>query len=439
MEPKLKVGSAKTNITPPLDQARRLGPKGLATDIVGELCARATVFAEGKKKTAIVLLDLSEAFPNIATGIRQLANKWTDIPEENILVCLTHTHSGAKVIDHDDPNDEGGIMVPYQSLSKETQEYLNMLYRQAASAVFLADSRLVPANARIGEVSLPGIGRPRLRMKNGSVASLTHAATMENFNIKDVESVSPYDDALRVAVFEDTNGKPICGLANFGCHNALAMGGMTLNSDFFGWAAERMEKETGEGFVFSLMAGPEGNVHPAAFFEHNVSAQVAESFVPVAGKILYDGIKKIWEKLESLSVEVVSSTNKTVYFPWRKHLTTLGKAYVYNRKVAGGKQDEGGAFGELQLIRIGDLAILGLCGEVFHEIAMNLRKESPFKYTWVTSLCNDELTYLMPAHEHERDMASGKMNVQSDFALTDEKAEGIIYETFKKLFARVKK
>jgi len=439
MELKLKVGTAKINITPPLDQARRLGPKGLATDIIGELCARATVFDDGKKKAAIVLLDISEFFPNITRGIRQLASQWTDIPAENILVCATHTHSSAKVIDHDDPEDEGGVMVDYESLSEKTREYLNILYRQAASAIFLADRRLMPAKAKIGEISLPGIGQPRLRMKDGSVASLTTSLGIKDIPAEEIESKSSYDDALRMVIFEDMDEKPICGLANFGCHNALALRGTTLNSDFFGWAMSRIENELGNNFVLSIMAGPEGNVHPAALTEHGVSAEEAEALVPVAGKILYDGIKKVWERLEPLPVEVVSSTSKEVYFPWRKPLSIRGKAYIYNRKVAGGKQDERGGFGELQLIRIGNFAILALCGEVFHEIALNLRKESPFKHTWVTSLCNDELTYLMPASEHKRDISSGKMNVQRDFALTDEKAEGIIHETFKELFARVQK
>ena len=437
MEARLKVGAAKISIMPSLDQARRLGPKGLAIDIIGELCARATVFDDGERKAAIVLLDLSEFFPNITGGIRQLAGKWTGIPAENILVCATHTHSSAKIIDYDDPYDTGGVMVEYDALSAETQAYLDMLYRQAAGAVFLADSRLKPARGRIGEISVPGIGKPRLRLKDGNVISFTHAS-MDEFKTEDIESVSAYDDALRVAVFEEAGGKPICGLANFGCHNALSMGGMTLNSDFFGWAAERLEKETGEGFVFSLMAGPEGNVHPAAFFEHNVSVPVAESFVPVAGKMVYDGIRKIWDKLEPFPADVVSSVSKELYFTLQQPLPLRARTYLHGRGVTGGKQDGKGVFSELQLIRIGDFAILGLCGEVFHEIALNLRKKSPFKYTWVNSLCNDELSYLMPAHEHQRDNESGKMNVQKEFALSDEKAEGLIYEAFKELFARAR-
>jgi hypothetical protein len=435
METNLKVGAAKYNITPPLDQARRLGPKGLAIDVIGELSARATVFDDGKTKAAVVLLDISEFFPNITKGVRELASKWTDIPAENIMVCATHTHSSGKVIDYDDPFDTGGVMVEYEKLSDETQAYLDMLCRYAASAIFLADLRRKPARGKVGEISVPGIGKPRLRLKSGEVISFTYAS-MDEFKMEDVEAVSPYDDSLRIAVFEDADGKPICGLGNFGCHNALAMGGMTLNSDYFGWAAERLEKDMGDGCVFSLMAGPEGNVHPAAFFQHNVSAEVAESFVPVAGKMLYDGAKKIWGTLKPFRTDVVSPVRKEVYFPIQQPTPLRAKTYLHGRKVTGGKQDEKGVYSELQMIRVGDFAILGLCGEVFHEIATNLRQVSPFKHTWVNSLCNDELSYLMPAHEHKRDNESGVMNVQKEFAIPDETTEAIINKTFKEFFSK---
>ena len=132
-ESKLKVGAAKYNITPPLDQARRLGEKGLATDVIGELCARATVFDDGRNREAIVLLDLSEFFLNITKGVRKLAGKWTGIPEENIMVCATHTHNSAKIIDHDDPYDTDGVMIEDKKLSDETQATLicSTVMRQA--------------------------------------------------------------------------------------------------------------------------------------------------------------------------------------------------------------------------------------------------------------------------------------------------------------------
>jgi len=434
-----KVGAAKYNITPSLDQARRLRPKGLATDVVNELFARATVFDDGKTKAAIVLLDISEFFPNITEGIRNLASKWTDIPPENILVCATHTHSGAKVIDYDDPYDYGGVIVEYNEISEGVRLYLDMLYTWAASAIFLADSRLKPVRGKIGEISVPGIGRPRARMKDGSVASFTYANNIDKIDRNQIESYSFYDDTLRVAVFEDMEGVPVCGLANFGCHNALAMGHTTLDSDFFGWAMERIEEEMGKRFVFSLMAGSEGNVHPAGLIEKSISAEEAASLVPVAGNILYEKIKTLLDNnLEPFKTDIVSCARKEVYFPAQKPIPIRAKNYMCRRKTAGCKQDENGVFSELQVIRTGELVIAGLCGEVFNDIALNIRKMSPFRYTWVTSLCNDELSYLMPEYEYKRDRESGKMNVQKEFAIPDETAESRIYETFRELFEKVK-
>ncbi|MCM8777892.1 MAG: hypothetical protein NC905_06520 [Candidatus Omnitrophica bacterium] len=438
MKKGLMVGAAKYNITPSLDQARRLGPKGLATDVVRQLFARATVFDDGETKAAIVLLDISEFFPNITEGIRDIASKWTDIPPENILVCGTHTHSGPKVIDYDDPYDYGGVIVEYNEISESVRLYLEMLYRWAASAVFLADSRLKPVRGKIGEISVPGIGRPRARMKDGSVASFTYAYNIDKIDIRQIESWSFYDDKLRIALFEDMEGVPVCGLANFGCHNALAMGWTTVDSDFFGWAMDKVEEEVGGKFVFSLMAGPEGNVHPAGLIEKSITPEEAASLVPVAGNILYEKAKKIWNNLEPFKTDTLSCARKEVYFPVQQPIPIRAKNYLCRRKTAGCKQDEKGVFSELQLIRIGELAILGLCGEVFHEIVFNLRKMSPFRHTWVTSLCNDELSYLMPEHEYKRDKKSGKMNVQKEFAIPDETAESLIYEAFKELFERVK-
>jgi|GEM_PF-1320310 len=433
----LNVGAAKYTITPALDQARRLGPRGLATGVIGELSARATVFDDGKNRAAIVLLDISEFFPNITKGVRDLASKWTDIPAENIMVCATHTHCSGRVIDYDDPFDTGGVMIEYEKLSDRTLDYIDLLCSHAASAVSLAERRLRPATGRIGEISVPGIGLPRARMKDGSVADFHTSLGIKDIDESQIESFSLHDDALRIAVFEDEDGKPICGLGNFGCHNALSMEGTTLDSDFFGWAAERIEREKGEGFVFSLMAGPEGNVHPAGLFESAVPPDKAAALVPVAGKMLYDGMTKIWEGLEAFDGDTVHSVVKEVYFTIQQPTPLRAKTYLHGRGVTGGKQDERGVYSELQLIRVGDLAILGLCGEVFNEVALNLRNASPFKHTWVDSLCNDELSYLMPAYEHRRDNESGKMNTQKEFAIPDEKAEQLIYETYDELFRRV--
>jgi hypothetical protein len=54
---------------------------------------------------------------------------------------------------------------------------------------------------------------------------------------------------------------------------------------------------------------------------------------------------------------------------------------------------------KLQAMRIGDLAICAIPCEVFVEIGLDLKKQSPFKHTFTVSLANGYNGYL-PTPEH---------------------------------------
>jgi hypothetical protein len=342
------------------------------------------------------------------------------------------------VIEHD------GAIVS-EPPSRDAQAYLNVLCRQAAGAVFLAERRLAPATARIGEARVTGIGRSsRIRLKDGGVAMLGNSLGIKDIPPDQIESESVVDDTMRMVVFETDGGRPLCGIGNFGCHNNIALSTTTLNSDFFGWAAEKVEAEVGDGFVMAMTPGPEGDAQPLARIEHRtwdpenrrvIGRGRGDHLVPPAGEILYQGVQQAWDMLESLEVRKISAASEFPHFPWHRSPTPVGSGYIHNRKVAGGRQDERGAVAELQLLRIGDLAVLAVCGEVFHEIAANLRRRSPFKHTWVTALSNDRLLYLMPAWEYRRELVSGKGNTQFQWVITDESAEEILYRTYERLFS----
>ena len=58
---------------------------------------------------------------------------------------------------------------------------------------------------------------------------------------------------------------------------------------------------------------------------------------------------------------------------------------------------------EVQALRVGDLAILGLMGEPFVEAQLRIKSESPFPFTQVGHMCNGYLGYVPT----ERAFASG--------------------------------
>ena len=50
--------------------------------------------------------------------------------------------------------------------------------------------------------------------------------------------------------------------------------------------------------------------------------------------------------------------------------------------------------GRLQVMRIGDVAIVGLSGQPFTSLGLQIRRLSPFRYTYVTMISNGAMGYL---------------------------------------------
>jgi len=55
---------------------------------------------------------------------------------------------------------------------------------------------------------------------------------------------------------------------------------------------------------------------------------------------------------------------------------------------------------ELWGLRIGDWAAVGLPGEIFAEIGLQIKQQSPFPVTAVINLCNDALNYIATRQAH---------------------------------------
>ena len=48
----------------------------------------------------------------------------------------------------------------------------------------------------------------------------------------------------------------------------------------------------------------------------------------------------------------------------------------------------------LQVIRLGDIALVGVPGEMFSRLGWEIRRRSPFRHTYVIGLANDTIGYV---------------------------------------------
>ena len=94
------------------------------------------------------------------------------------------------------------------------------------------------------------------------------------------------------------------------------------------------------------------------------------------------------------------------------------------------------------MLAIGDLAIVGLPGEIFVEHGLRIKRESPFKYTFIFELANDSVGYVPTLKAFEEDTrlpleASGSYETTIGPNQLVPEAGNIIVESALKMLDRV--
>jgi GNAT superfamily N-acetyltransferase len=120
-----------------------------------------------------------------------------------------------------------------------------------------------------------------------------------------------------------------------------------------------------------------------------------------------------------------------------KRAEALERTYAEVRKVMAEKA--GTTFETaLQVIRLGEVALVGIPGEMFAALGLEIRRRSPFRHTIVVGLANDEVGYIpdRKGYEHggyqtwvcghsQLEPGTGEAMVEAALALLDEAHDGL--------------
>jgi len=387
----LKGGCGKVNITPPLG-GLLIGSKGyVSDDVLDELYAKALVLSDGDKTVAIVAADLLYTpLEEITTPVRRIIKEKTGIPEENVLVCATHTHSGPEVYRRSKFAPEKQTQV-----SAVDRSYLATLVGKIASAVLLAHKDMQAVQIGVAKGRAPKVVyNRRPRDANGLVemaytlpaeVRATRKVVVDDDGLTRVtftfpegqtqRRFGPVDPAVRVLRVEDANGTMVGSLVNFGCHpvSIYPFLSTAISADYPAWATRVVEQAEGGLCLFTL--GLAGNTVP---FQRGVAPcrQIGRAvggealkelqFLPTSGDITLDAIKK-----ELLLPTKEPPSEKKASGDWPEYIST-----------------------ELQVLRLGDIYILGLPGEILVEIGLEIQKRAGLENLFIVTICNDAIGYV---------------------------------------------
>jgi neutral ceramidase len=405
----VKVGMGETVITAPIGTAMAGYARTKPSDgIHDELHARSLVI-EGSDGTSVVFMTIAivnisrNLFDQIRTGV----SKETGIPVQNIMISCTHTHSGPEI---------GG---PQDAYSKFLVE------RSIASGVDAWKKR-VPGRVGTDITKVFELGRNDRRMMYGGVHP---------------------DPTVGLIKIEDTKGKLIGVAFNYGCHpSTLDLHSYKFTEDWPYYAMEGIKNKVGKDVWVAFYQSAQGDVKVG----YTAELSAIGAAVPVRtfeycefkGNQMSDAVLKALPAIKTSKNIDVKATEKSTVLPARDsfYLTveeaqkqadeaaaTLKKMQENSANIGKRRLDSFGVENYLaglrlqaakrmanpnraksitiyqQAFRIGDTAIVTFPCEVFSEIGLKVKQQSPVKKTFVVGLAGAMGGYLPTADEFLED------------------------------------
>lgn len=393
------AGAAIREITPqkPLFLAGYPNVPRVSAGVHDPLLASALYLFDGKTPLLLIGLDILYISPQSTGLCREAISKATGIPAGNILISASHTHSGPVT------NDELAWRAD-SNVPRPDPEYIEQFHGNIIAAGIAAHAGARPALLAVTEATVTGVGRNRLAPQG------------------------PFDSEVGLLAIKSECDSRLYALdIVYGMHPTVMHEDSKLVSSDFPHFTRQQLVEKFPGLTVVYHNGPCGNLSP----RYDVKAQTfaeAERLGRRLGEAVVQSLQALKDAdfrsdvsltVSSRKVELVPNTFPSVAeseaklraardrFEQLKHEgashgpVRTAECVVFgaeNALVLAGAQAAGEVscrqieYGraEVQVLRIGDLFVVGLPGEQFVEYALEIKHRAP-RRAFVVSLANGEL------------------------------------------------
>ncbi len=382
----MRAAFYECDVTPPIGgylwgyYSRRI-----AEDVSSRLYAKAVVIEDNGSVAAIVSVDSCSLPEEMHDIVTERIYSYTGIKPENVCICATHTHKGVPIFDSNEIN------------CFKDEPHTDVFYRLTADAVILAYKRLGEDSVDItyGSGFVDGVSFNRnAETKDGTY--ITHPR-WRNDVVRVLEEV---DKSLNIITFSK-NGKKIGSIVNYSLHLDTTGRGMWYSSDYAGVISDILKEKYGNDFVSLFVTGACGDVNHMI---HDESIEVNNH--ETIGKIIAEEAVKV--------IENSASTKGTLY-SFKEEISIEKRRPDENefKKLSDEKSGRGPdslvvlaylhhAYADrethaslrLQAIKIGDICICALPGEIYTRTGLNIKEKSTFEKTIIVENSNCYCGYI---------------------------------------------
>jgi Neutral/alkaline non-lysosomal ceramidase, N-terminal len=402
----LRIGAAAVKITPPVGTPMAgYYFERAAEGVHDELFAKVLVLEQGDMRAAMVSLDLISTPIGLVEEIRKEIDRTKTVPGRYVMISATHAHTGPVLAGRGLRDDALGAK------DGLVERYSATLPGKVAEALKRAVAALTPGTVKAAhgrEMSL-AFNR-RFHMIDGSVGW-----NPGKLNPKILKPAGPIDPDVAILSFEmqASPHRPLATYVNYAVH-LDNIGGLQISADMPGTLATLLGMVKGPEMVTVYTTGCCGDINhinvkwadPQHGFENSTRM----------GVILAGAVLEAWPGLEPVSLSPLRAKSETVPLPLpkissadveearqivKRHQDPKAKQPTFLEAVKGYKVlDVEARHGkpidvEVQVIALGqDVAWVSLPGEIFVELGLAIKQDSPFPHTIVAELANGSIGYI---------------------------------------------
>jgi len=398
----LKAGAAAVKITPPIGvgMAGYYHPRA-AEAVHDDLHAKALVLEAGDARAAIVTLDLISTPRWLVDAARREIERDPGIPPDAVMISATHAHTGP-VLAGRGQRDEimGADADPARKYSGELPGKIAEAVRQA-----WASRAPVSVSAAAGREDSIAFNR-RYHMTDGTVGW-----NPGKLNPKTIRPVGPIDPQVGVVLLADAKKKPVAACVNYAVH-LDNVGGLQISADLPATVSRLLGEAMGPQLTTLYQTGCCGDVN---HIDVNwAERQGGHGNAARMGTILAAEVLRTVPKLKAAEAGALRARREAVPLPLPKvtpedvekakavrDLVREGKGPKFMEQVEAFKvldvaAREGKPLeAEVQVISLGqEIAWVALPGEIFVELGLSIRHDSPFRLTLIAELANGSVGYV---------------------------------------------
>ncbi len=415
------AGAYASNITPSLGGLIVGGWKPIeASYIHDQLHARCLVLDNGNQRLVFVVCDLLGLPSEVCKAARKQIHENTDIPEQNIMISATHTHSAVSALG-------SNRLVEDEPLNT----YQKFIVTRIADGVQCAIHNLEPAQIGWGEGNEPeSVFNRRWFMKEntalrnpfGGVDQVRMNPPRGSSDL--IKPAGPTDPEVPFLSIQTKDGEPIALLANYSLHYVGGVEHGAVSADYFGMFADRIQallkaNRSHPPFVGIMTNGTSGDINNINWKVSSekrwgryekmryVADLVAQAVYKAHQKMEFHDWVPLDARLKQLTLDVRKPTENQLAYA--NHIlaqdndrtTYHSREDIYANRIKKLHNSPDQITIDLQTFRIGELGISMIPFEVLVEIGLELKQKSPFKPSFTISMANGYFGYLPTIKQHQ--------------------------------------